>query len=144
MPTIIEEPYPIEFVDKHDTILMRMEEYDTVRTIHMGASAPAAESQPKTRLGYSTGHWEGTTLVVNTSRIDWRYFDPSGVPQGSAMTIVERFTPSGDGSHLDYTMRVTDPETFTEPVELHRAWVNRPGEEVKPYNCTTGKGNSAR
>jgi len=143
MPTIIEEPYPIEFIDKHEAILMRMEEYDTVRTIHMAASG-RAESQPRTRLGYSTGHWEGKTLVVDTSRIDWRYFDSNGVPQGSAMTIVERFTPSADGSHLDYAMRVTDPEIFTQPVELHRAWVNRPGEEVKPYNCTSGKGNPAR
>jgi hypothetical protein len=34
-------------------------------------------------------------------------------------------------------MLVTDPEVFTEPVELHRAWVRRPGEAVRPYNCTT-------
>ena len=95
------------------------------------------------RLGYSVGHWEGRTLVVNTSRIDWRYFDPSGVPQGSAMMIIEQFTPTADGSRLDYTMRVTDPETFTEPVELHRAWVNRPGEQVKPYNCQPDKTRAA-
>ena len=138
MPSIIEQPYPIEFVDHHDSILLRMEEYDTVRTIHMAASA-AAESQPKTRLGYSMGHWEGKTLVVNTSRIDWRYFDPSGVPQGGSVSIVEHFTPSTDGSHLNYAMLVTDPETFTQPVELHRAWVRRPGEAVKPYNCTPAK-----
>ena len=138
MPTIIEQPYPIEFVDRKDTILMRLEEYDSVRVIHLGKSAPA-ETQPKSLLGYSTGHWEGNTLVVDTSRIAWRYFDPNGVPQGSAMSIVERFTPSADGSHLDDLIRVTDPETFTEPVELHRMWVNRVGEEVKPYNCTTGK-----
>jgi len=134
MPTIIEQPYPIEFVDKHETTLMRMEEYDTVRSIHMTAGA-APYLQPKTRLGYSTGHWEGRTLVVNTSRIDWPYFDSNGVPQGRDMTIVERFTPSVDGSQLNYTMVATDPEIFTEPVELRRAWVRRPGEEVKPYNC---------
>jgi hypothetical protein len=143
MPTIIEQPYPIEFVDQHDTILMRMEEYDTVRVVHMGARAPA-ESQPKSRLGYSIGHWEGKSLVVDTSRINWRYFDSAGVPQGNAMTISEHFTPSADGSRLDYTMRVTDPEIFTKPLELQRMWVNRPGEEVKPYNCTAPRDPSAR
>jgi hypothetical protein len=134
MPTIIEEPYPIEFIDKGDTILMRLEEYDTVRTIHMKSDVKA-QSQPKTRLGYSRGHWEGKTLVVATSRISWPYFDPQGVPQGPDATIVERFTPSDDGSRLDYTMLVADLDTFTRPVQLKRAWVRRPGEQVKPYNC---------
>lgn len=143
MPTIIEQPYPIEFVDQHDTILLRMEEYDTVRTLHMASKGPA-QVQPKTRLGYSTGHWEGKTLVVETSRIDWGYFDPSGVPQGSGLSVVEQFTPSADGSRLNYTMVVTDSETFTRPVELHRVWVRRPGEEVKPYNCASAKARATR
>jgi hypothetical protein len=134
MPTIIEQPYPIEFVDKGDTILMRLQEYDTVRTFHMKSDAKGA-SHPKTRLGYSRGHWEGTTLVVATSRISWPHFDPNGVPQGPDATIVERFTPSADGSRLEYTMLVADLETFTRPVELKRAWVRRPGAQVKPYNC---------
>jgi len=138
MPTIIEEPYPIEFVDKGDTILMRIEEYDTVRTIHM-TSDVKAQSQPKTRLGYSRGHWEGKTLVVATSRINWPHFDPFGTPQGPDATIVERFTPSADGSRLDYTMLEGDLDTFTRPVELKRGWVRRPGEQVKPYNCTSSK-----
>jgi len=38
MPTIMEQPYPIEFVNKGDAILLRLEEYDSVRTISMGAS----------------------------------------------------------------------------------------------------------
>jgi hypothetical protein len=32
-------------------------------------------------------------------------------------------------------MTVTDPATFTAPLELKRSWVWRPGETVKPYNC---------
>jgi len=136
MPTIIEQPYPIEFVDKGDTILMRLEEYDTVRTIHMKADVKPAQSQRKTLLGYSKGHWEGKTLVVATSRINWPHFDPFGTPLGPEATIVERFAPSADGSLLDYTMFVGDLDTFTRPVELQRAWVRRAGERVKPYNCT--------
>ena len=143
MPTIMEQPYPIEFIDKKDTILLRMEEYDTVRTIHMKPDAAAA-SRPQTRLGYSTGRWQGSTLVVDTRGISWRFFDPSGLPQGSAVSIVERFTPSADGSRLNYTFKVTDPETFTQPVELKRAWVRRPGEAVKPYNCNAGSTRASR
>jgi hypothetical protein len=138
MPTIMEQPYPIEFVKKGDTILLRMEEYDTVRTIVMTPDAKFA-ALPKALLGRSKGTWDGETLVVSTDRIDWAYFDPSGTPQGPSSSIVERFTPTPDGTRLSYTMTFTDPATFTSPLELKRSWVWRPGETVKPYNCVERK-----
>jgi len=134
MPTIMEQPYPLEFVKKGDDILLRMEEYDTVRTIVMKPDAKF-DALPKTRLGRSKGAWDGDTLVVTTNRIDWAYFDPSGIPQGPASSIVERFTPTSDGTRLNLTMTVTDPATFSAPVELKRSWVWRPDEKVKAYNC---------
>ncbi len=138
MPTIMEQPYPLEFVKKGDTILLRLEEYDTVRTIVMTPDAKFA-ALPKTLLGRSRGRWEGETLLVTTDRIDWAYIDPSGIPQGGSSSIVERFTPTPDGTRLSYTMTITDPATFTAPLELKRSWVWRPGETVKPYNCVERK-----
>jgi hypothetical protein len=138
MPTIMEQPYPLEFVKKGDDVLLRLEEYDTVRTINMKPDAKF-DALPKTLLGRSKGMWEGDTLVVTTNRIDWRYIDPSGIPQGPASSIVERFTPTPDGTRLNYTMTITDPATFTAPVELKRSWVWRPDETVKPYNCVETK-----
>jgi hypothetical protein len=73
--------------------------------------------------------------MVTTDRIDWAYFDPSGIPQGPSSSIVERFTPTSDGTRLNLTMTITDAATFSAPVELKRSWVWRPGETVKPYNC---------
>ena len=134
MPTIMEEPYPIEFVKKGDAIVLRLEEYDTARTINMAPNA-AFDTLPPTLLGRSKGRWEGDTLVVTTNRIAWRYIDPTGVPQSSSSTMVGRFTPTSDGTRLNYTLTITDPQTFTQPVELKRSWVWRPGETVKPYNC---------
>lgn len=141
MPTIMEQPYPLEFVKKGDNILLRMEEYDTVRTIVMAPDAKF-DALPKTLLGRSKGKWEGDTLVVSTNRIDWPYIDPSGIPQGPSSSIVERFTPSSDGTRLNYTMTITDPATFTAPLELKRSWVWRSGETVKPYNCVERKARS--
>jgi hypothetical protein len=134
MPTIMEQPYPLEFVKKGDTILLRLEEYDSVRTIVMKPDAKF-NALPKALLGRSKGTWEGDTLVVTTDRIDWAYIDPSGIPQGPSSSIVERFTPTSDGTRLTLTMTITDAATFSAPVELKRSWVWRPGETVKPYNC---------
>jgi hypothetical protein len=137
MPTIMEQPYPLEFVRKGDTVLLRLEEYDTVRTIDMKSASGAR--RPKTLLGHSQGRWEGDTLVVTTTGIAWTYFDPSGVPLGPSASIVERFTPSADGTRLILKMTVTDPDTFTQPVDLQRTWVWRRGETVKPYACVERK-----
>ena len=138
MPTIMEQPYPIEFVQDGADVVLRIEEYDTVRTIHVGG-AESGEAREKSLLGYSRGRWEDSTLVVETSDIDWMYFDKEGIPQGDAMSIVERFTPSEDGSRLEYAMTVTDSEVFTESVSLERHWVWRPGEVIRPYDCTWGE-----
>ena len=75
-------------------------------------------------------------LVVTTSRIDWPYFSQLGIPQSPAVEIVERFTPTADGSRLDYEMTVTDPATFTRPVVLATHWLWLPGVERLPYECT--------
>ncbi len=131
----MEQPYPLEFVRKGETILLRLEEYDTRADHRHGGRRRRWTRLPKTLLGRSKGRWDGPTLVVTTSRIDWPYLDPSGVPLGPSATIIERFTPAPDGTRLGYTMTVTDPATFTQPLELTRSWVWRPGETVKPYNC---------
>jgi hypothetical protein len=128
-------PYPIELVDHGDRILLRLEIYDLVRTIHIRPVVDAAR-QPRTLLGYSTGRWEGATLVVETSRIDYGFVE-FGVPQSASSTLVERFTPSPDGKRLDYRFKVIDPETFTEPVEFERERVWRAGEKVMTFNCST-------
>jgi hypothetical protein len=134
MPDIMNQPFPIEFVDREDTILLRIEEYDTVRTIHMRDGANA-EAQPETPLGYSTGRWEGPTLVVDTSRIDGsQYINNRGVPLGSGARLVERFTPNADGSRLHYSLTITAPDSLSIPVEQKRSWV--PGDRVMPFNCT--------
>ena len=49
--------------------------------------------------------------------------------------IAERFTPTADGSRLDYEMTVTDPVNFTRPVVLATHWFWLPNVHLIPYNC---------
>ena len=132
MPEIMAQPLPMELVDEGDTISVKLEEYDTVRTIHMGQSEEAAAPS---LLGYSRGRWEGKTLVVETSDLSAEYLDHDGDPLSPSARLLERFTVSPDGSRLNYVLTVTDPETFTEPVVLKRSWIWKPGEQVLPFNC---------
>lgn len=134
MPVIMNVPSPADFVDRGDSILLRIEEFDTVRTIHLD-SRVNPRAQPKTLLGYSVGRWEGETLVVETGSVDAEFLR-IGVPLGPDASFVERFTPSADGSRLNYTIVITDPYSLTEPVEQKRAWV-AVDEQVLPFNCTS-------
>lgn len=135
MPTIMEQPYPIEFVERGDgNILLRIEEYDLERLIYMDTSR-AQPAGPPSLLGYSTGEWDQQTLVVTTTRVSWPYFSQIGIPQSPESRIVERFTPTAEGSRLDYRLTVTDPANFSEPVELGVYWIWVPETELIPYEC---------
>ena len=134
MPLLMGQPFPMEFVDEGDTILVRIEEYDAVRTIHMSNSARPASANGSL-LGHSVGRWEGKTLVVETDRLDSPYFNSNGVPLSKSARTFEQFTVSDDGRVLTYALTVTDPETFTEPAQATRVWLARDGERVLPFNC---------
>ncbi len=130
----MEQPYPIEFVQDDDAILLRIEEYDIVRTINMTRGEMPADPD-RSILGFSVGRWDNDTLEVLTAGVDFPLFDSNGTPQGSNPSFVERFRVSEDGSRLLYEITATDNEIFTEPVMLERDWVWRPGEQVQPYEC---------
>jgi hypothetical protein len=125
---IMAQPFPLEFVDQGNTILVRLEEFDSARTIHMDAREPP-ETQERTPLGYSVGRWEGETLVVETTHLGGGW-----VPFGPSAHLVERFTPGDDG-RLHYAIRITDPEFVTQPAEARSSWLARPDEKVLPFEC---------
>ena len=134
MPAIMDLTTPMEFIQEGGDIVLYLEEQDSVRRIHM-TDTEAPRQAAATPMGYSTGRWDGETLVVTTTHVGWPWFDQSGVPQTEAVEFVERFAPSADGRILTYEIIVTDPETFTEPVLLERHWVWAPTLQRRPYNC---------
>jgi hypothetical protein len=133
MPLIMITPFPIEFVREGENIRMLIEEYDARRLIHMSPDATAPDEP--TQMGFSRGRFDGDTLVVETDHITPAYFDMDGVRHSDALHLVERFTPTEDYGRLDYRITVTDPATFTEPFDLTRYFVWRPGDSVHPYEC---------
>ncbi|MDA0679706.1 MAG: DUF6152 family protein [Proteobacteria bacterium] len=134
MPRIMANPLPMEFIRDGDDILQRFEEDDNVRIIHMDESS-RAPSLEMSSLGYSTGRWEGDTLVIETSRLEPERFDDHGTPFSAALYLLERFSPADGGNRLDYTLTVTDPNTFPTSLQLRRHWDWRPEITVGAYKC---------
>ncbi len=138
MPTIMEQPYPMEFMEGDGVIYLNMEEGDTVREIRMTGEPPTGT--PST-LGNSVGRWENGTLVVETTGATWPYTDMTGVPNSEDSVMVETFAPSDDGRRLDYTMTVSNPAIFAESVTFNKYWLWIPGASVEPYECASAPAN---
>lgn len=132
-PLIMITPLPVELVRDGDDIVMRIEEYDSIRRIHLSPDAVAPPEH--TLMGFSRGRFEGRTLVVETDHIAAGYFDHEGVPQSSQIRTVERFMPNEAYDRMDYTLTTTDPVNFAEPFTLERYFVWKPENTVHPYEC---------
>lgn len=137
MPAVMDVTFPIEFIRQGDDIVMRLEQWDTIRTIHMNGSPDDAAGRPATREGYSVGRWQEGALIIETSNIDWPFFDDRGTPLSSEVSVVEQFTLSDDEQSLHWRATTTDPVMFTEPVVQEQTFTWVPGEEIRPYECAT-------
>jgi hypothetical protein len=139
MPRLMTNPLPMEYVREGDTIVQRFEENDSVRVIHMRPEHTGAPDEPS-MFGFSTGRWEGDTLVVETTGVAPERFDNAGTPFSADMHLVERITPTSDGKRLDYRLQVSDPQTFTAPLDVERYWEWRPEIQVGAYACDEDQG----
>lgn len=133
MPRLMRNPHPFEFIDEGAEIRILSELYEIERTIHMNVAEVPDDAAPSL-LGYSVGRWEGDTLVVETGRISWPYFDNIGTPQSDAVAITERFVLSDNQTRLNYHATVTDPQTFTAPATIEGYWLAL-GESIGAYAC---------
>jgi hypothetical protein len=88
-----------------------------------------------TWMGYSIGHWEGDTLVVETAGFNDRsWLDIEGHPHTDALHITERFHRR-DFGHMDLEMTIDDPKAFTRPFTLKIAKTLDPDTDLLESVC---------
>jgi hypothetical protein len=139
MPSTMFDPPPMEIRHDGDNVILHMEEYDIIRTIHMDGGIGNPEPS---RLGYSVGKWEADNiLVIHTTHINWPFFDPWGTPQSDQISYVERFELTADERLLKYSLTADDPVMFVEPIVLERAWRWLPARTIQRYDCTLWEGD---
>jgi hypothetical protein len=86
-------------------------------------------------VGYSSGRWEGDTLVVRTSGFrDGIWLDAKGSPLTEAGTITERFRRVNFGN-LEIVITVDDPKAYTKPWTATLKQYFLPDSELIDYTC---------
>jgi hypothetical protein len=103
-------PYPFQIVQTPDFIMITYEYSASVRTIFMH---PPGDAPADSWMGWSVGHWEGDTLVVNvTDQNDQTWFDRAGDYHSEELKVVERYKLTGPDT-MSYEATITDPKVFS-------------------------------
>ena len=103
---------------------------------------PALENGIRQWMGSARGHFEGDTLVVETTNFTDRTSigtNGGGVPNSEQLKLTERFTRV-DPAMIEYVATVNDPGAFTAPWTLRLMITSRPGYDVLEYSCHEGNG----
>jgi hypothetical protein len=127
-------PYPFQIVQSQKTIMLVYEYAGGVRTIYMDS---ASKAPADSWMGWSTGHWEGDTLVVNvTDMNDQTWFDRAGDFHSDALHVVERYTPRSPET-LMYEATIEDPKTFSRPWKISMPLYRHvePNAQLMEYKC---------
>jgi hypothetical protein len=137
-PSIIyamQGPFPMEVFQGTEFILFKLEYFDLIRIVFMDGRPHPPADFPHSKLGFSTGKWEGNTLVVDTTHLESATITNNGLNHSDKVHVIEHFRLSEDGNTLLSTQEFDDPEVLDNHGARFVAWKKRPGEHVYPYDC---------
>jgi len=136
----MQAPFPMEIHEGRDLIVFQMEYFDMYRIVFLdGREHPPADA-PHSKSGHSIGHWEGETLVIDTTHLAAATFMNNGFSHSDNLHMVERYRLSPDQTTLWATQVYEDPVVFDGLAARYMAWRRVPGEYVYPYDCDPSYG----
>jgi hypothetical protein len=135
LPRLYLIPSPYKIIQTPGLIAMLFEADNTHRQVYTDGRKPLVDPQP-TWLGYSTGTWEGDTLVVETAGFnDKIWLDAFGHPQSEASHITERFRRR-DFGHMEMQVTIDDPKSYTKPFTIKFNQLLIPDSDILESVCT--------
>jgi hypothetical protein len=134
VPLGVYDPYPLEIIEQEHQVVFLHEHFHMVRRIYMDGRE-ADEFQPHTLAGFSTGHWEGDTLVVETTHLIGELVRNTGMPfsgpDGGHMT--EHYRREGDA--LIFDAIVHDEDNYKKPYVIQGRRKLNPEGVIFEYEC---------
>jgi hypothetical protein len=133
LPTIYN--FGNQIVQAPGYVVIRNEMIHEARVIPLNGQ-PHVGSGIRTYMGDSRGHWEGNTLVVETTNFN----DQTGAAGGffsDAAKLTERITRTAQ-DELSYDVTINDPKTWTKPWTIHMPYKLDPSYTIYEYACHEG------
>ena len=121
-------PFPFQIIQSTEKVVIAYQFASANRTIPLGRPTDAPVDS---WMGWSNGHWEGDTLVVDVTGFhDLPWFDRAGNHHSNALHVVERYTPMSP-YHLMYEATIEDANVFTRPWTIRFPLYRRIEEDVR-------------
>lgn len=125
---------PWKIIQEPKLIVILYESRTIYRQIFMDGRELPKDPNP-TWQGYSVGHWDGDTLVVETAGTNGKaWLDTNGHPVTDALKVTERFRRK-DFGHMDLTITIDDPKAYTKPWTVVENPELQPDDELLEYIC---------
>ena len=124
-----------------DTIYIKHQYMDVVRTIHMNLSEHPDNIEPS-MVGHSIGRFENEELIIDTLGFEAGVLFPHpGILHSDQMRVVERIGLSDDGTQLIRSYEATDPLYFSKPIPGRIIW-NRSDRALQSFDCVELSGEN--
>ncbi len=134
--------FPFKIFQTPDAIVIFHEVNGASRQIHTDGRKLPPNPFPSW-MGYSSGKWEGDTLVVDTAGFnDKAWMDNAGHPRSEALRLQERFHRR-DFGHLDVQATIDDPKVWTKPITIKYTELLIPNSDVLETFCPEGERDRA-
>jgi hypothetical protein len=128
-------PYPFKILHTNGMVVILYEALHSYRQIYMDGRPLPKEPNPQW-MGYSVGHWEDDTLVVESSGfVENNWLDNSGHPGTESLRLTERFHRR-DFGHIDLQMTIDDPKAYTKPWKVNLEFTANPDTDLIEYVCS--------
>lgn len=138
VPRVLETPYPFElFQVPVGQVTMLHELNHQLRVIALGKPMRTYEelALAETYNGYSVGHYEGDTLVIQSNGFNEDTFlDSTGLPHSDEMVVTERIRKV-DGNQLEDVVTIHDPKLYTQDWQARFAFSQRNDIRIEDYSC---------
>jgi hypothetical protein len=133
MPQIMRMPYPMEFLFTPGRVTLNIETESQVRRIYTDGRPLPDDPDPYFN-GWSVGHWEGDTLIVDTNGLNPKTSLVPGVHPSEKATIREKMhLVSPDKLSIETT--ITDPLVLAKPLVLTTNYIRKRDWQIKEYVC---------
>lgn len=140
--TLLQAGFPFSIIRGEDFTGMMFQWNHLPRVIYMNVQH--FENIGPTYLGQSVGHWEGSTLVVDTNAFNERtWLDDSGLPHSDQLHVVERYALKGANT-LEDNLTIEDAKYYSKPWSVKLSFTKKPGAIVQEDYCLgrTGQGTT--
>ena len=127
-------PDPIQIMQSDAFLALLYEQNTWFKVFHLDGRMHDPNKVP-TWFGDSVGHWEGDTLVVDTTNFNGKTrLDTIGHPHSDKLHVIEHFRRT-DLGHIAYEITIDDPSYYTRPWKNTRIFTLRPDWDIMEYSC---------